>query len=104
MAKMEFGISDVVAGALEQIRNDGYTVQRWIPCSERMPEQSEDGQPNGVRCSDCVMITDGRLIHMAYCVNDEWQYADCGQVSDFVEYAVTHWMPLPLPPEGGNQE
>lgn len=74
-------------------------AETWIPCSERLPEQSEEGQQPNVKCSDCVMVTDGRLIHMAYFVNDSWCFADCGEVSELVEYKVTHWMPLPEPPE-----
>ena len=92
-------ISDVTRKVLEEVVKDGYCVCRWIPCEEDLPEQFEDGQPPGVKCSDCVLITDGCLVHMAYYVNDIWNYADCGQVSDFVEYEVKYWMPIPRLPK-----
>lgn len=94
MAKLELGISDVVAGALEQIRNDGYMVHRWIPCSERLPEND----------AKCLVYTSDKRICMA-----RWygKYDEQGAwyiISDDVPKLyriknVPFWMPLPEPPK-----
>lgn len=42
MAEMKIDISDVVDGAIEKIKQEGYTVQKWIPCSERLPEDNAE--------------------------------------------------------------
>lgn len=98
MAKMEFDISDVVAGALEKVRNDGYTVQRWIPCSERLPKSV--GNKVLVYCtgedvSDYVGFghyEDFKHIETWYNLETGLPFADWG-------LTVTHWMPRPEPPE-----
>lgn len=58
----------------------------WIKCSERMPEELED-----------VLVTDGRSVEVMYLNFGLWYVtstdsAICGD-------EVTHWMPLPEPPE-----
>lgn len=58
----------------------------WIKCSERMPEELED-----------VLVTDGRSVEVMYLRFSLWYVtspdsAICGD-------EVTHWMPLPEPPE-----
>lgn len=60
-------------------------VHRWIPCSERMPEHS------------------GR--YLCYC-NGEVRILKYWRTQQEFQYGgrkrnVTHWMPLPEPPEEG---
>lgn len=58
-------------------------VRRWIPCSERLPEHS-------VRC---LCYCNGEVRVLKYWrTQQEFQYG--GR-----ERNVTHWMPLPEPPE-----
>lgn len=74
---------------------------RWIPCSERLPETIEEGL--GVLYSDCTLVKSGDWIGMAYYLTDSekswWEFADAQnkQKIDWVE--ITHWMPLPEPPQ-----
>ena len=64
--------------------DNGVTVQKWIPVTERLPD-----------CADTVLAVDGDGIRAtAYYVG----YWHSGGELD--EYAITHWMPLPEPPEG----
>lgn len=56
---------------------------RWIPCSERMPEHS----------GRCLCYCNGEVRVLRYWrTQQEFQYG--GRKRN-----VTHWMPLPEPPE-----
>ena len=68
---------------------NGVTVQEWISVEDRLPEEK-------VNC----------IVHYrhAYCDNDGyWAIGFCfydGEKFQFDSaYKVTHWMPLPQPPE-----
>lgn len=91
MAKMELEISNIVARALEQIKNDGYTVQRWIPCNEMLPEPLQ----NVIICTDIKTVT------VAWINGNEWYFADTGNghIEQWGLDDITHWMPLPEPPK-----
>ena len=68
--------------------------QRWVPCSERLPE-------NVSRCLFCRFdyVTKIRFIDILWFEAGIWWNRLHGG-----DYAVTHWMPLPeLPKEGGNK-
>lgn len=63
-------------------------MSEWIKCSERMPDYFVD-----------VLITDGEHVELNWWDGVEW---DCWaeRNSDMRTYDdVTHWMPLPEPPE-----
>lgn len=70
---------------------DAPAVNRWIPCSERLPEPLQ----NVIVCTDIKTVT------LAWINGDGWYFADTG--SSRIEFygfdAVTHWMPLHEPPE-----
>lgn len=57
--------------------------QRWLPCSERLPEAGEE----------VLVFSRSRGIAVDYYDRCLFGYAD-----------VTHWMPLPEPPEEGENE
>ena len=105
--------------------------RRWIPVTERLPENETDVlvayTRKGVRgCSYsgvCTAFhTDGRTstenssydweIDMdyneevdAYIVpEDWWETVDFGEEFFAVDAVVTHWMPLPEPPKEGRYE
>ena len=61
---------------------------RWIPCSERLPEI-------GARALICAV--DGCRTTARYCADGEWHLTTGGFLHD--SNVVTHWMPLPEPPE-----
>ena len=69
---------------------NGVTVQSWIPVTERLPEEKVD----------CIV----HYKH-AYCdIDGYWAIGFCfydGEKFKFdPAYKVTHWMPIPEPPEG----
>lgn len=67
--------------------------QRWIPCSERMPEPGK------------ILVTVGKTVTIS---NGAWLYRSLeGKTRVPANYGagltVTHWMPLPEPPEEEEQ-
>ena len=68
---------------------NGVTVQEWISVKERLPQEKVD----------CIV----HYKH-AYCDNDDyWAIGMCFYDGEKFQlnpaYKVTHWMPLPKPPE-----
>ena len=59
---------------------------RWIPVTERMPKEYEN-----VLCTDGVHVEGGELI--------EGSFYDLDTYDSSIISGVTHWMPLPDPPE-----
>ena len=62
------------------------SVQKWIPVTERLPEEFKEVlvyRFTGCEVDSCVSIQKGY-----------WSY------DPVCEYKVTHWMPLPEPPKG----
>ena len=59
----------------------------WISVDERLPE------PNR------IVLIDGGIGHIT---NDGFWYTDTAQdAGRLIQWKVTHWMPLPLPPTEG---
>ena len=84
-SKDHFALSAGIA-ALYEMEKDAPAVNRWIPCSERMPDKNES-----VLCFCRAEITE-----VLYWNGSSWHSTDAnkGYLSGF----VTHWMPLPEPP------
>lgn len=93
MAEMNIDITAAVNQAIEKIKSDGYFVGKWIPCSERIPEHT-----GYYLVCDSTLVADGMRGRQ--------------DVSKFVigrhgghwygairRECITHWMPLPEPPE-----
>ena len=95
-------------GDVTPIIANGVTVQKWIPVTERLPE--EDGDylvakkifNNTIRQEVLSFAKDGRKVdkydfhrgwkNVWYRYDSEWGHLT---IDD-----VTHWMPLPEPPKG----
>lgn len=100
MAVLADELIDIVNDYAEDYNNVG---QRWISCSERMPEtltETLDG-----RYSDCCLVfaEETEWIGMAYYRTNNskswWEFADA-QNKPKIDWAeITHWMPLPEPPK-----
>lgn len=84
---------------------DEYTVlpsaQRWIPCSERMPEEKDAGilkKLGTSKRSDYVLATvevkDERMTVTACTYDGAW---DWNMKYAFPDYKVVAWMPPPEP-------
>ena len=74
--------------ATEIAYKNGYEAgkPKWIPVSERLPEEFED-----------VLVYRSTGCEVDCCVSRTKAYWSYDTVSG---YAVTHWMPLPEPPKG----
>lgn len=64
--------------------------QKWIPVSERIPE---DGSDILVYCDD------GEESRIVACNYDNGVWFDCVFNTVMVFKNITHWMPLPKPPK-----
>ena len=82
--------SDVIELLVSALRDALAKVPKWISVEERLPEEGER-----------VLCTDGHCVFEQYrvplsCVYGTW---DRGGLKSPMQN-VTHWMPLPEPPEG----
>ena len=94
---MELTYFDVVA-LIDDLREENANLtariaeleekQRWIPVSERLPE---DGKPVWV----CTIWNEQ---HSGFLIDGVW----VGLFRDFREGEITHWLPLPPNPESPN--
>lgn len=90
---------DEATAALAEIIN-APAVNRLIPCSERLPEQDKKYITYAETTKYCThneIYDDGR-VNILYFDGKEWYDDEC------IYYNVTHWMPLPSPPESEVQE
>lgn len=76
-------------------------VRGWIPCSERLPEK--DGRYLVANATVGVIgvksfAVEKRLNGRGQERRDVWWYLD-DEWADQVATGITHWMPLPQPPE-----
>lgn len=63
--------------------------QRWIPCSERLPNPGER-----------VLATDGGFVGEMYIgKRGEWRRYNVTYIEDLMALDILWWMPLPEPPE-----
>ncbi|MDN0029488.1 DUF551 domain-containing protein, partial [Serratia marcescens] len=84
------------AAMLAQPVSQGYTLpEGWIACSERMPDDEQE----------CLVQTHSGFRYVSFYDEHTGLFYDMpgGSQVAFVEHIlVTHWMPLPAAPEGGN--
>ncbi|EIC6844114.1 ead/Ea22-like family protein [Escherichia coli] len=71
--------------------NSPGTPDSWISCSERMPEET----------GDIIVVSDGIVMSgISYSRRDGFYMAALEYDDDEPIDGVTHWMPLPEPPQG----
>ncbi|ENN7401700.1 ead/Ea22-like family protein [Escherichia coli] len=74
--------------------NSPVTQDGWISCSERMPEET----------GDIIVVSDGIVMSgISYSRRDGFYIAALEYDDDEPIGGVTHWMPLPEPPQEVNQ-
>ncbi|HGM5832569.1 TPA: DUF551 domain-containing protein [Serratia marcescens] len=98
-ARAKAAITACRAAMLDQPVSSGYTFNSpeipdgWIACSEQMPDNDET-KPIAIYTGKCL----GQGMFVAtYDEDGFFDYWDGGEI-----IGVTHWMPLPAAPEGGN--
>lgn len=101
----EFGVNYVFNSTIaDHLIANGVTVQKWIPVTERLPEDDLPKETKRVQIR-CFVFTDKGSVKT--CVrersrtkrNGVWGYtAWWWSKTDFAK--PTHWMPLPEPPKG----
>ena len=75
--------------------NSPVTPDGWISCSKRMPEET----------GDIIVVSDGIVMSgISYSRRDGFYIAALKYDDDEPIGGVTHWMPLPEPPQGVNDE
>lgn len=80
---------NVAEKVIQGLRDNGVCVGRWIPVSERLPE--DDGGRYLV--TDYCEQINRKRIHVSYCyVNREGFWSDVP-----IGYKVIAWMPIPVP-------
>ena len=96
-------------GVLNNVRANlakATTVGGWIRVADRLPDQhecdAEDPMDPGAKymLSDPVLITDGKDFELCELCDGSWGIYSA---TKNIERRVTHWMPLPKPPEEDEQ-
>nr|DAL63960.1 MAG TPA_asm: Protein of unknown function (DUF551) [Caudoviricetes sp.] len=93
-------MGDMMAGAadlIERLTAENVALRekapQWISVEERRPEPGKR-----------VLATDGIFVGEAYRTSaDTWRRYDGIAMRDCIGSVVTHWMPLPEAPEGGEK-
>lgn len=74
-------------------RAEWKTVNRWIPCSEMMPEEEKE----------VIVYVKGDFENSIPFITTAYINSDCDWQSDYdgevIDSKITHWMPLPEPPK-----
>jgi hypothetical protein len=70
------------------------TPQPWIPVSERLPDDGKEVLVSvDENCDDCGL-------HVCVFDGEAWRRSEAGYIKwKTFHFGVTHWMPLPEPPE-----
>ena len=94
---------DPIEAVADYLLDNGVTVQRWIPISERKPDfELVEAKANDLDLYACLCakVITGRKNHVvtvkAWYDGERFMDSDCIDIT----YDVTHWMPLPQPPKG----
>ena len=82
---------DDVAEIAEYLIDNGVTVQRWIPVTERLPDESGNYLTYDEYAYGYVEVLHYSARHEAFNAHDD--------TSNDHEMRCTHWMPLPEPPK-----
>lgn len=86
-------------------------MSEWIPVSERLPEDKDKNQTTVlVVCMNDINDYSWpyryeEACHLAFRSNGKWWLEEWPEEAkeDNIIYEVTHWMPLPPPPETDNE-
>ncbi len=79
---------EIVEIAMRKAGNPPVTPDGWISCSERMPKGYAD-----------VLVTDGEHVEVKWWDESGYWNSWTELNSDIFADEITHWMPLPEPPQ-----
>lgn len=90
---MMVGAADLIERLTAENTAPREKVPQWISVEERRPEPGKR-----------VLATDGVFVGEAYRTSaDTWRRYDGIAMRDCLGSVVTHWLPLPEAPEGGDK-
>ena len=72
----------------DHLITNGVTIQEWIPVAERLPEDI---------CPVLVVLEWINIPFMSWYQDEKWWTVGAGTRD--ITQKVTHWMPLPEPPQ-----
>lgn len=104
MRKFKTASPMAIDGRARQMVEEMPSIEQWIPCSERLPEEKDAGilkKLGTSKRSEYVLATvevKGERMTVTACTYDgEW---DWNMKYAFPDYKIVAWMPLPEPWKG----
>lgn len=89
---------DPIEAVADYLLDSGVTIQRWIPVTERLPQEK------GEICKNVILFMDDGLVTVGWLNEDIMSAFYLDTRNDFVSRVpmsrCTHWMPLPEAPKG----
>ena len=92
---MQPGKQNTLGEFADYLIANGVTVQKWIPVTERLPEEWTNVLVYSGGNYDVLMYRPNRRSTLCFMYQDE-----CGHWTEKHSPSVTHWMPLPEAPKG----
>jgi hypothetical protein len=90
MAEIRLDVSEIVNRAVDKLIESGWRPSEWIPCSERMPEDDENV---------LVYILTSHMNFISLAHIHKGVFRTAWNHDKITNVEITHWMPLPEPPE-----
>ena len=91
---------DPTEAVADYLLDSGVTVQEWISVKDRLPDNKEHDWVLAQVVEDNGFMHIPRVMEYRQAKND-WFEETYGWLSEHNGlFSVTHWMPLPEPPEG----
>lgn len=85
---LQLSCDEQVQRIADHLIMNGVTVQEWISVKDRLPENVKEGLLIALRWG---------AVDIGWCEDGRW---GSEFVDEYEDGEVTHWMPLPKPPEG----
>lgn len=89
-------LADPTEAVADYLLDNGVTVQRWIPVTERLPDEAPNSE--GGSSSELVLVVVEDSLGSRFVADDITVHGGEWVNFQFPEWEVTHWMPLPQAP------
>ena len=83
---------DPTEAVADYLLDSGVTVQEWISVNDGLPENGKESVLIALRWGE---------VDIGLCEDGRWRSEF---VNEYEDGEVTHWMPIPHPPKGGNMQ